>query len=141
MSVQIKQEPTEDDPMDEKVFSRLQIQIDRLKEEIKTFRKLQKPVKKRLRERMETEGLETLQCGEFVLTQKQPSSEDEGLSIIFSEKNVTAFFDEDQILAYMNDPENQRKSRKRPRLTCERQIVELDNDSDQSSAESEGEEE
>lgn len=140
MSVQIKQEPTEDE-MDEKVFSRLQIQIDRLKEEIKAFRKLQKPVKKRLRERMEAENLDTLQCGEFVLSQKQPSSEDEGPSVIFSEKNVTSFFDEDQISAYVNDPENQRKSRKRPRLTCERQIVELDNDSDQSSAESEEEEE
>lgn len=136
MSVQIKEEPTEDDLMDEKVFSRLQIQIDRLKEEIKTFRKLQKPVKKRLRERMEAEDLETLQCGEFVLTQQQPPSEESG--VIFNEKKVTAFFDEDQICAYVNDPENQRKGRKRPRFTCERQVVELDGES---SAESDSGEE
>lgn len=135
MSVQIKQEATED-AMDEKVFSRLQIQIDRLKEQIKSFRKLQKPVKKRLRERMEAEDLETLQCGEFVLTQHQPPVEEP--SVIFNEKKVTAFFDEDQIFAYANDPENQRNSRKRPRFTCERQVVELDGES---SAESDAEEE
>lgn len=128
MSVQVKQEPTEDDLMDEKVFSRLQIQIDRLKEQIKSFCKLQNPVKKRLRKRMETEGLETLQCGEFVLTQERPPSEETG--VIFNEKKVTAFFDEDQICAYANDPENQRKSRKRPRFRCERQVVELDSGSD-----------
>ena len=37
MSVQVKQEPAEGSVADEKVFSRLQIQIDRLKEQIKSF--------------------------------------------------------------------------------------------------------
>ena len=125
MSFTVKKEPTEQEEMDEKVFSRLQIQIERLKEEIKSFRKLQNPVKKRLRERMQAEGLETLHCGEFVLTQQTLSSGDEAPTVIFNEEKVTSFFDEDLISAYVNDPENQRKGRKRPRLTCERQIVEI----------------
>lgn len=129
MSASVKQEPTEQEEIDEKVFSRLQIQIDRLREEIKSFRKLQNPVRKRLRERMQAEGLETLHCGEFVLTQ-QPPGDDETPSVIFNEEKVTSFFDEDLVSAYVNDPDNQRRGRKRPRLTCERQIVELEGESD-----------
>lgn len=116
--------------MDEKVFSRFQVQIDRLKEQMKQLRKLQAPVKKRLRARMETEGLESLQCGEFVLTRCAPE-DDKASSVIFNEKKVTAFFDEDLVSAYMNDPENQRKGVKRPRITCKRQIVELGSESDE----------
>lgn len=130
MSSKVKQESDEQDEIDEKVFSRFQVQIDRLKEQIKQLRKLQTPVKKRLRARMETEGLESLQCGEFVLTRCAPEH-DEVSSVIFNEKKVTAFFDEDLVSAYMNDPENQRKSAKRPRFTCKRQIVDLGSESDE----------
>lgn len=129
MSIRVKQESDEQDEMDEKVFSRLQIQIDRLKEEMKQLRKLQNPVKKRLRERMETEGLESLQCGEFVLNRQAPEC-DEAPSVIFNEKKVTAFFDEDLVSAYVNDPDNQRKGVKRARITCERQVVDVDSESD-----------
>ena len=143
MSAHVKEEATEGAGGDQKMFSRLQIKIDNLKEEIKSLRKLQNPIRKRLRKHMQDEDLESLQCGEFVLTQEIPN-DDEDPGIIFNEKKVTSFFDEDQIASYVNDPQNQRKPRKRPRFTCERQVVDLasgsgsDSDSDSDSGSDSG---
>lgn len=138
--ITIKTEPTESDS-DERLFSHLQMQIDRLKENIKQVRQMLRPVQKRLRKKMEEENLETLQCGEFVLTQSVPDSEeDDEPGVIFNEKHVTSFFDEEMVSAYMNDPKHHRKSRKRPRFSCERQIVDVSDSNSDSNSSSDDEE-
>ena len=135
-TVTIKTEPSDSESNnDERLFSHLQTRIERLKEEMKQVRQQLKPIHKRLRKKMEEESLQTLQCGEFVLTQSVPES-DEGSEpgVVFNEKHVTSFFDEDMVSAYMNDPKHHRKPRKRPRFSCERQVVDVSNSNEASSS-------
>lgn len=107
------------------MFSHLQTQIERCKEELKELRSRLRPVKKRLVKSMQEEGAATMRCGEFVLTVEEA---DETTKLVYNEKTVTAFFDEEALEAYESHLDNWKPSRKRPRIVVERQIVEIDDD-------------
>ena len=74
---------------------------------------------------MQEKGVATMRCGEFVLTKEEP---DVSTKLVYNEKTVTAFFDEEALEAYESHLDNWKPARKRPRIVVERQIVEIDDD-------------
>ena len=122
----MKPEPTDPEEMeDQQLFSHLQTQIERCKEELKELRSRLRPVKKRLVKSMQEEGLVAMRCGEFLLTKEEA---DDSTKLVYNEKTVTAFFDDEALEAYEADPNNRKPVRKRPRFVVERQIVDVDSE-------------
>lgn len=108
-------------PSDETVFSSLQGSIEACQSEVKGLRKRLRPVKKRLVQRMKDEGLPTLTCGQFVLTQDSEEDEEE-TGVAVTMKRLEEFLSEEQMDEYCE--ENKRPPKKR-RVKCERLVVEL----------------
>jgi len=109
------------EPSDGVVFSSLQASIEGCQDELKGLRKRLRPVKKRLVQRMEDEGLRTLACGQFVLTQDLEDNEEEEPGVAVTMKRLEEFLSEEQMGEYCD--ENKRPPKKR-RVKCERLIVE-----------------
>lgn len=107
---------------DETVFSSLQGSIEACQDELKGLRKRLRPIKKRLVQRMEDEGLPTLTCGQFVLTS---ADDEEETGVAVTMKRLEEFLTEEQMDEYCE--ENKRPPKKR-RVKCERLIVEVEDD-------------
>ena len=133
---QVKTEPEEPSSQpcestvesDAGAFSHVQTQIERCKDELKELRKQLRPLKKRLLKHMEEEQFTLMTCGEFILSRQEPSEDQEDPKYIFNEQTVVNFFDERAVVEYYADPNHRRPARKRPRVTVERQIVEVDDE-------------
>ncbi len=127
MPTAVKPEPSDSagkvagEPSDETMFSSLQGSIEACQDELRGLRKRLRPIKKRLVQRMEDEGLSTLTCGQFVLTQDSDDEEEEpGVAVTM--KRLEEFLSEEQMDEYCE--ENKRPPKKR-RVRCERLIVEV----------------
>jgi hypothetical protein len=118
-----EEEDVKPDVSEEGTFSWLMSKIETHQREIKGLKKQLAPVRKRLHAKMEEDGLETLECGSFVLTMEPEQSE---TPVVYSEKKIQEFLTEKQLAAYVQNPDNRRPPRKRRRILCERHIIEVD---------------
>jgi len=129
MQVKVKPEPIAPTAnADPTVFSTLQSELWRMKERTKLLRKRILPVRKRLQKHMEKEQIVEMRCGSFVLEMDVDSdsgSESVG-DAVFSQDRVRKHFGDDQYETYCAN--NQRVKRKRPKLSCRRDIVEVDSE-------------
>lgn len=113
----------EKDPL---TFSSLQTELERMKERMKELRKRILPLRKRLQRRMEEEKVTELRCGNFVLEMDLDSQSDSesDAPAIFTSKRVREHFGDEQYEAYCEN--NRRVSKKRRKLHCRRDIVEVE---------------
>lgn len=116
----------QDAAADEAVFSALQMSIETRQSELKDLRKRLRPVKKRLVQKMEDEGLEELTCGQFVLSHSSPTSDDDAPSVVFNRERLESFLSEEQMDEYCR--ENEKPAKKRRIVKCERRIVDVSDD-------------
>ena len=116
---------------DADMFSVLQTELERMKERAKAVRKRIAPVRKRLQKRMEEEELSELRCGNFVLEMDNDSSTSDGDNedaAIFTKDRVRAHFGDEQYEDYCAN--NQRPKRKKRKVVCRRDVVDVDAQSD-----------
>lgn len=118
-----EEEDVKPDVSDEGTFSWLMSKVETQQREMKELKKQLAPIRKRLRAKMEEEGLERLECGSFVLKMIPEQTE---APVVFNEKKIAEFLTEEQLEAYVQNPSNRRAPRKRRRLTCERHIIDVD---------------
>lgn len=127
MTPSVKIETSTTLPMsDPLMFSSLQTELERMKERMKELRKRILPLRKRLQKRMEEEQMSELRCGEFVLEMDldSDSDSDSDANAVFTSKRVREHFGEEQYEAYCEN--NRRKTKKRRKLSCRRDIVDVD---------------
>ena len=105
------------------MFSALQSQLERMKERTKALRKRILPVRKRLQKRMEEQRIAEMRCGNFVLEMDVDSDSDEDGEAVFTRDRVREHFGDEQYEAYCES--NQRPKRKKRKLNCRRDVVDV----------------
>ena len=105
------------------MFSALQSQLERMKERMKALRKRILPVRKRLQKRMEEQRIAEMRCGNFVLEMDVDSDSDEDGEAVFTRDRVREHFGDEQYEAYCES--NQRPKRKKRKLNCRRDVVDV----------------
>lgn len=105
------------------MFSALQSQLERMKERTKALRKRILPVRKRLQKRMEEQRIAEMRCGNFVLEMDVDSDSDEDGEAVFTRDRVREHFGDEQFEAYCES--NQRPKRKKRKLNCRRDVVDV----------------
>lgn len=114
---------------DAAIFSALQSQLERMRERAKALRKRILPVRKRLQKRMEEQRIAEMRCGNFVLEMDVDSdSGEETGEAVFTRDRVREHFGEEQYEAYCES--NQRPKRKKRKLSCRRDVVDIEADAE-----------
>lgn len=109
---------------DAAIFSALQSQLERMRERAKALRKRILPVRKRLQKRMEEQRIAEMRCGNFVLEMDVDSdSGEETGEAVFTRDRVREHFGDEQFEAYCES--NQRPKRKKRKLNCRRDVVDV----------------
>ena len=129
MQVQVKLEPEgagKEGSSDPNMFSALQSELERMKERMKLLRKRILPIRKRLRKRMEEQQIAEMHCGNFVLEMEVDSESDDQDEAVFTRDRVREHFGEEQYEAYCES--NQRPKRKKRKINCRRDVVDLEED-------------
>lgn len=116
---------------DAQTFSVLQSKLDRLKERQRELAKCILPVRKRLQKHMQNEGLERLQCVNYVLTMEIDSddgvedSDDAVAEAVFTKDRIVNFLTPEQLQEYEAANQRPKKKRKRAKLRCERDVIDI----------------
>ena len=118
-------------PQDAQTFSALQSKLDRMKERQRELAKRILPVRKRLQKHMQERGLERLQCVNYVLTMELDDSDsDDGTEggaaeAVFTKDRIVNFLTPEQLQEYEAANKRPKKKRKRAKLRCERDIIDI----------------
>ena len=115
---------------DAQTFSALQSKLDRMKERQRQLAKRILPVRKRLQKHMQEHHLERMQCVNYVLSMDldESDSADDGdaeTEAVYTKDRIVDFLTPEQLQQYESANRRPKKKRRRARLTCERDIIDI----------------
>lgn len=113
---------------DAQTFSALQSKLDRMKERQRKLAKRILPVRKRLQKHMQEQNLERLQCVNYVLTMDVDDSDsdsDAATDAVYTKDRIVNFLTPEQLQEYEAANQRPKKKRRRAKLRCERDIIDI----------------